>query len=88
MGVFFYIAYGVVGLIQLFAIADGISYGIGIEGFFSFLLAFIVTYIPILGALCGIYGAVTVWDWGLLQAVLLFFWFIPVALMLMILDRR
>ena len=73
-----FIVYFVIGIFQLFAIMDGVEYATGIEGFFGFLIAFLTTYIPLLGAGLGVYGAVNVWDWSLLQAGLLFFWYLTV----------
>jgi len=79
--VFFGIAYFVVGIVQLFAIADGVNFGLGIGSFFSFIIAAFLTYIPVLGSLAGLYGAVNAWDWSIWQALALFFWYIPVVLL-------
>ncbi len=87
MQVFLYIAYFVIGLVQLFAIMDGLDYATGIDGFFGFLIAAFTTYIPLLGAGLGVYGAVNVWDWSWIQAGLLFFWFVPVFILFAIFDR-
>ena len=78
MQVFFGIAYFVIGIVQLFAIVDGLKYSLDIGGFFAFIIAIFVTYIPLLGSVSGIYGAVNVWDWSIWQAGALFFWYIPV----------
>ncbi|MEQ8828581.1 MAG: hypothetical protein RLW87_02135 [Alphaproteobacteria bacterium] len=88
MQVFLYIAYFVMGIVQLFAIMDGVDYATGIDGFFCFLIAAFTTYIPFLGAGLGVYGAVNVWDWSWIQAGLLFFWFVPVYILIAIFDRR
>lgn len=80
MQVFFAIAYFVVGIVQLFAIVDGIGHALNIGGVLSFIIALFVTYIPLLGSVLGVYGAVEVWDWSMLQAVVLFFWYVPVFL--------
>jgi hypothetical protein len=82
MQVFFFIAYLVVGTVQLFAIAAGVDHGLHVGGAFSFGIALFTTYIPLLGSLLGVYGATTEWGWGLLQAGLLFFWYVPVTLVL------
>jgi hypothetical protein len=42
------------------------------------MIALFLTYIPLVGSIAGVYGAVNVWDWSLLQAVVLFFWYVPV----------
>lgn len=81
MQVFFGIAYFVVGIVQLFAIADGVAFGLGVGSFISFIIAIFVTYIPLLGSLLGLYGAVNVWDWSIWQALALFFWYIPVGIL-------
>lgn len=81
MQVFFGIAYFVVGIVQLFAIADGIDSGLGISGFFGFVIALFITYIPLIGSAVGVYGAANAWDWPIWQAVLLFFWYVPVAIL-------
>lgn len=80
MQVFFAIAYFLIGLIQLFAIMDGVGYALDLGGFVSAILAIFTTFIPLLGSALGVYGAVQVWDWSLLQALVLFFWYVPVVL--------
>lgn len=87
MQVFFALAYFVVGIVQLFAIKDGVDYATGIDGFLGFLIAAFTTYIPFLGAGLGVYGAMNVWDWSWIQAGLLFFWFIPAYILLAIFIR-
>ena len=84
MQVFFGIAYFVVGLVQLFAIAAGIENGLGWHSFFSFAGALFVTYIPLLGSILGVYGATTAWGWDLIQALVLFFWYVPVFLVFLV----
>lgn len=84
MQVFFGIAYVVIGLVQLFAIMDGLAFALGINQFFAVILSLFITYIPLVGSVAGIYGAVKVWDWSLLQAGALFFWYVPVFIAMMI----
>lgn len=88
MQLFFFLAYFVIGLVQLFAIVDGVEYATGISGFFAFLIGVFTTYIPILGAILGVYGAVNVWDWSLVQSLVLFFWFVPVGILFALFDRK
>lgn len=80
MGVFFGIAYFLVGLLQIFAIADGAQYAFGLGNVLSFILAMVLTYIPLVGAAFGVYGAHTAWDWSLWLSLALFFWYVPVWL--------
>jgi len=84
MQVFLTIAYIVVGFVQLFAIMDGLGYGLNIGRFFAAILALFITYIPLVGSIAGIYGAVNVWDWSLLQAAVLFFWYVPVFIVVLL----
>lgn len=86
MQVFFGIAYIVVGLVQLVAIMDGVAYALDISRFFAAIIALFVTYIPLLGSVLGVYGAVNVWDWSLIQAGLLFFWYVPIFIVVLLLE--
>jgi hypothetical protein len=81
MNVFLGLAYFVVGIVQLFAIMDGIGYALSVGSVLSFVIALFVTYIPLLGSVLGVYGATQVWDWSLLQSLALFFWYVPVAIL-------
>lgn len=86
MQLFLGIAYFVVGIAQLFAIMDGVGYALGVGSIISFIIALLVTYIPLLGSALGVYGAVNVWDWSIWQAGALFFWYVPFAIVLMLID--
>jgi hypothetical protein len=76
MRAFFQIAYFVMGIVQFFAIWDAFEYMLGIGSFLTFFLAVFTAYIPIVGSIMGMYGAINVWDWGWLQAFVLFFWYL------------
>ena len=80
----FIIAYLIVCFAQFFAIWDGMIYMLNMEGAFGYAIAFVLSVIaspiPIVGSILGIYGAVSVWDWHILFAALLFFWYVPVAI--------
>jgi hypothetical protein len=82
MQVFFGIAYLAIGLVQLFAIVDGIDAALGVGSFLSYIIAAITTYLPLIGSVAGVYGAVSVWDWSLWQALALFFWYVPFMLLM------
>lgn len=73
MKLLFWGAFLLLGFVQLFAIADYFG-----GGFFSIMWAFFITYIPLVGSIFGVLGAHQEWDWELWQALLLFFWYIPV----------
>jgi hypothetical protein len=84
--VFVGIAYLVVGVVQFFAIVDGVSFGLGIHSFFGFIIAGLITYIPLIGSLAGVYGAVNAWDWTIWQSLALFFWYVPVLVVLLLVS--
>jgi hypothetical protein len=76
MRVFLQIAYFIMGIVQLFAAWDGFMYMLGVGGFVGGILAFVVTYVPIVGSAMGMYGAMNVWGWSFLKAFVLFFWYL------------
>ncbi|MFY2824506.1 hypothetical protein [Ruegeria sp. MALMAid1280] len=74
MQVIFFVAYIVMGFVQFFATMDGLEQATGISGFFNVIVSFFLAYVPVVGAITGVYGAVAVWDWNILLALALFFW--------------
>jgi hypothetical protein len=60
------------GLLCLVAIADGLTLWTGIPFFISFVLAIILAYIPVIGTVIGIYGAMQAWEWSFLASLALF----------------
>ena len=68
-----FIVYIVVGLFQLAAIMAGLESWWGLHWIIAAPIAFIVSYIPFVGASVGMVGAVDVWRWEWWQAGLLFF---------------
>lgn len=84
MQVFFGIAYFLVGLFQFFAVWDGVKFATDFGNIGSFVLAALSTYVPLLGSALGVYGAVSVWDWSIIQSAALFFWYVPVFILMSI----
>lgn len=82
MQVLFGIAYFVLGLIQCAAIFSGMAEWTGLHWIISGPLALFVAYVPILGTVVGIFGAMSAWGWSLVQGVGLFLG--PIALILVI----
>lgn len=68
----FLIFFGV-GIFQLAAVIAGVEHWTGLSGFVAVILALLVNYIPLLGQVLGIAGAVKGWGWEWWQAALLFF---------------
>ncbi len=63
-----------VSLIQIAAIIGGLHDWLDWNIVISSILAVFITWIPIVGAVLGILGAIHAWHWELWQAVLLFAW--------------
>ena len=62
-----------IGIFQMAAIMAGLEDWLGLHWFFAIFLAFPIAYIPVIGAVLGVAGAVTAWGWEWWQAGLLFF---------------
>lgn len=79
------LVYFVLGLVQFFAVWDGVMELLDIGSVLGFILGGFLTFVPLVGAGLGIYGAVEVWDWSFIQAFLLLGWqFIFLGFMLLI----
>ena len=61
------------GLVQLFAVIDGIKVLLGVGSFLAFVIAAFFSWFPLVGTAAGMYGAVIAWDWSWLEAAALFF---------------
>lgn len=66
-----YIGYLGLGLVQLFAIIDGLQVW-GLNLLLAIIGAVVVTYIPLVGTIAGIAGAHYAWQWSWLGACGLF----------------
>ncbi len=86
MAAIFGIGYLVIGFVQFFAILDALEMYLD-WGFLDFVIAIFVTYIPILGSALGVLGAMESWEWSLIQALALFFWYIPVGIVYIIIEK-
>jgi hypothetical protein len=75
MRVFLQISFLIMGIVQFFAAWDGFMYLLGVGSIVGGILAFLLAYVPLVGSIVGMYGAVKVWDWSFLQAFVLFFWY-------------
>jgi hypothetical protein len=66
------IGYLVLGLFQLAAVMAGLVDWIGLHWLLAALVAMFIAYIPVVGTVLGIVGAVTAWNWHWLMATALF----------------
>ncbi|MEC9346863.1 MAG: hypothetical protein VYB54_11590 [Pseudomonadota bacterium] len=81
-------AYVVLGLIQLFAIQAAFSSLLGVGQIVGLILAFLATWFPLVGTGLGIWGAVAVWNWSILAAILLFGWHVVLAFAIAMTRRQ
>ena len=70
LAVFLYFA---LGLLQLAAILAGLQDWLGLHWLIALLGALLCAYIPLLGTILGMAGAVTAWAWPWSLALALFF---------------
>lgn len=70
---FVQVAYFVLSIFQFMALWSGIEIWLGINSFFSGVLALFIAGIPLVGTGLGMFGAVEAWGWSWMQAGLLFF---------------
>jgi hypothetical protein len=80
-GSLFYGIYLLMGLIQLASILGGIENWWGWPWWIAIFVATPLAYIPILGTILGIMGAIKSWGWMPLNAVLFYLW--PLAAFLL-----
>lgn len=74
LGCFVQIIYLGMGLLQLTAIIGGIEAWWGWPWWVAIFVATPIAYIPILGTIVGIMGAINSFGWSPLVAILLFCW--------------
>src|SRR5215475_5890965 len=67
------ILYFGVGIVQLLATLAGIEHWLGVSTFIAFLLSAFTAYIPLVGTVLGMFGAVQAWGWSWAEAAALFF---------------
>lgn len=68
------IVYLVIGFIQLLAIIKGIQIWFSVPWILATFLSLIIAYIPIIGTIAGIKGAIAAWGWSLWPAIAFFCW--------------
>lgn len=68
------VVYLVYGFVQLLLIVKGVQVWFKISGILSVLLSLIIAYIPIVGPIAGIKGAMAFWGWSLWGAIAFFCW--------------
>lgn len=68
-----FVAYLILGLFQLAAVMAGLENWIGLHWIIAVPLALFIAYMPLVGTVVGMFGAVTAWHWSWLQAAGLFF---------------
>lgn len=66
------IGYLLLGLFQLAAVMAGLVDGMGLHWLLAALVAMFTAYVPVLGTVLAVVGAVTAWDWHWLMATAVF----------------
>ncbi|WOL39617.1 hypothetical protein RAH42_13170 (plasmid) [Pyramidobacter sp. YE332] len=76
---FFMIVYFSLGVVQTVAFYQGLRYWLDWNWFFCLLISIPLSYIPVVGTVLGIVGALKVWQWPwLLTGVVFLFPYIVV----------
>ncbi len=61
----------VIFVVQSIAIWDGISHAFNLSFFLQLTITFLITCLPGVGTVAGVYGSVAVWDWNIMASFLL-----------------
>jgi hypothetical protein len=80
------ILYFGLGLLQLSATFAGLEGWLGLHWIIAGPIAFFLAYVPLVGTIVGIFGAVTAWGWSWLEAGALFFGPFAVILILALIS--
>lgn len=80
------------GIIQIYASFSLFDF-LGLNLYFAIIIAFAVGWMPIIGSTLAVIGAVKLWDWNVINAILFFFVAIPASFILPVLvafleDRK
>jgi len=67
------IGYFALGLLQWAAVLGGLEDWLGLHWLLAVILAFPISYMPIIGTVLGIFGAHAAWGWSWMQSIALFF---------------
>lgn len=62
------------GFVQIFAILGGLHEWVGLPRIICAIIAIPVAYIPILGTIVGIMGAIEYFGWSTTTAIIFFCW--------------
>jgi hypothetical protein len=71
LGVLSYVG---LGIAQFFAIMEGLGTWLGVPWVISLVITFFLAYMPIIGTVTGIMGAIKGWGWTYPGAILFFCW--------------
>ncbi len=77
-----FIGFAVLGLFQFAAVMAGLQAWTSLPWVIAVLLALFIAYIPLVGTIVGMYGAVAAWHWSWILSAGLFFGPLAVFVML------
>lgn len=88
----FVVVASLVEITQLYASFSLFDF-LGLNLYFAIIIAFAVGWMPIIGSTLAVIGAVKLWDWNVINAILFFFVAIPASFILPVLvafleDRK
>ncbi|SRR6266436_2090799 len=63
-----------IGFIQFLAALSGLGDALGTPTWLNVLISVFLAWLPLIGSVTGIYGAIVAWGWWWGWAVLLFMW--------------
>jgi hypothetical protein len=70
------------GIVQFFATIAGLEEWLGLHWIFAGFLSAFLAYIPLVGSIIGMFGAVEAWGWSWPAAIALFFGWMIVGLVI------
>jgi hypothetical protein len=82
------LAYLVMAVLQVVATWQGLEQSTGAPRMLAMAAAGIVGAVPILGSATGAWGAMTAWGWPFAVSAVAFFWYVPAALIAVVLASR
>ncbi len=78
------VVYLAMGFIQLFAVIKGLQIWLSVPWIVAAFLSFVIAYIPVLGTIVGIKGAMDGWGWSLWPTIAFFCW--PYCLYILVIS--
>lgn len=82
IGSIFLVLHAVMGIVQFFATIAGLHEWLGFHWILVGILSALLAWLPLVGSIIGMFGAVSAWGWSWLAAFALFFGWMIVPLII------